>query len=123
MKTLTLILSLLFATSASAYTLEIDIPAGPGLDRLVKLCDWMRADTDINKPSMSNKECGARLFLRGAFEFNHDMKIGELRAVAKAASRADDQAFRNDLPAPPTGLPTPSPSATPTVAPTPTPTP
>ena len=120
---ITFLSALLLAGSASAYTLEIDIPAGPGLDRLIKLCDWLRADTDINKPGMTNKECGRRLFLRGAFEFNHDMKFGELRTAAKAAMVADDAAIRLDLPKPADGPPTSSPTVSPTVSPTATPTP
>ena len=123
MKATLIILSVLFlAASAGAYELCFNIPPGSGLTRLGGLCDWQREDA--NKPDMGNPECGYRLFLRGAFEANHERKVRELRAGGREALATEDEKFRDDLPMPPdaTPVPTPSPTVSPTVSPTASPT-
>jgi hypothetical protein len=116
------IAAVLLAGPASAYELVLTIPSGPGLTRLAQLCDWLRADPGINKPAMTNEECGMRLFLVGAFALNHEKLRIELRAQGKADLQAGDAAFRSDLPMPP-NAPTPTPTATPTATSTAIPTP
>jgi hypothetical protein len=112
---------LLLAGPAGAYDLVLTIPSGPGLTRLVQLCDWLREDPEINKPAMTNEECGMRLFVRGAFDLNHEKLKVELRAQGKVDLQAGDDAFKADLPMPADGEP-PAPTATPTATPTSTPT-
>lgn len=119
--------ALLLAGPASAYELCLTIPTGDGLTRLGTLCDWLRADSTINKPAMTNKECGLRFFLKGAFSSNHKKKMGELRSGGKVLLQTEDDAFWADLPMPannppPTPVPTVTPTATPTTTPTSTPT-
>jgi len=122
----TLIILLPIASNAQDYVLKISIPQGPGLTRLGQLCDWLREDPEISKPTMTNQECGERFFLRGAFEFNHQKKLRELKTEGRVALWDEDAAFWLDLPMPtdggtptPTVSPTTSPTATPTVTPTP----
>ncbi len=120
MRTKLIFLSILFfAASAAAYKLEIIIAPGPGLTRLADLCTWVRADESY--PTMTDNECGERLFLRGAFELNHEKMLQELRADGRIALADEDAAFWADLPMPPPG-PTATPTASPTVTPTVTPT-
>ena len=125
MKCLPIIAALvLLAGSASAKEICFDIPSGPGLKRLGDLCDWRRADPKINKPDMTDEECGERFFNAGAFEAHHEKLKIELRAQGKAALAASDAAFRSDLPMPEDGappIPTATPTATPTAEPTPAP--
>ncbi len=117
---------LLLAISASARKIEFDIPQGPGLTLLGKLCVWLRADPEIHKPNMTDNECAERFFKRGAFAMNHEKKLQELRAAGGALLDTEDAAFWAALPMPPPGptaSPTASPTVSPTVSPTATPTP
>jgi len=118
---LILVLILIIPSGAGAYQLCMDIPPGDGLRRLVRLCDWLREDPNINKPNMTNEECGMRLFLRGAFELNHERIVRQIRAAGRGEIQKEDDLFLADLPTPPDGV-TPSPTASPTVSPTASPT-
>jgi hypothetical protein len=126
MKTTLILLSLFVATASSAqpqdYELKLLIPRGAGLARLGQLCDWLRADPKINKPAMTDEECGMRLLLRGGFELNHEKARQELRRQGGQMLRTNDDAFWADLPMP-ANRGTPTPTATPTGTPTATPTP
>lgn len=115
--------ALLLACSASAdYTLEIVIESGPGLQRLAQLCGWVR--DEATKPEMTNDECCERIFLRGAFELNHEKALQSLRAAGGVALAEEDAQFWADLPMPADGEPPePTPTSSPTSTPTATPKP
>lgn len=123
MRTLIILLILLVAGMALAVKVEIDIPAGPGLDQLTVECNDVKVIW--NKPAMDRHECGEIFLKLGAREFHKLKQRKILTKQLKIDLAADLAAFDVVLPLPPKATPTatPTPTTTPTATPTLTPTP